>query len=190
MKKILLLFLCVISAFAYSKDEIVNAILEISAKNAIEAEILYTIVKIESKFDPFAISLLTSEDEARIFGNFNDENITINMQKYKFNQQKWLVSLYPKNEEMAKFFAKKLIDLGYNIDVGLGQINSINFKQSEIDEIFKPTYNLQIAAKVLRHCYKNKNQDIKKTIECYNYGVRNRLSYPYFNKFIKIYEGF
>lgn len=183
-----LLFVAVL--FGYSKDEIVNSILEVAERNEIEAEILYTIVKMESKFEPFAICLLTNKAEANIFSNFNDENITINVQKYKFNNKKWLVSLYPKNEEVAKIFAKNLLKLGYSIDVGLAQINCVNFTPNEIDKIFKPSYNLQIAAKVIRDCYKSKNKNIKKTIECYNYGIRNRSSYPYFNQFIKIYEGF
>lgn len=173
---------------AYTNEEIIKAIAEVSYNHRVEPEILYTIVKIESNFNPFVISLLTTQKEANLFKSYESKLASISIGKYSLNNKKWIVNIFPKSEYMAKFFIKNLLNLNYSIDVGLGQINSANFSLNEIDKILSPTYNLSKAAAVLRSCFNYKKQDIKKTIECYNYGMRKQNSYPYFKKFIENYK--
>lgn len=173
---------------AYTKEEILKSIVNVSHKNRIESEILYTIVKIESNFEPFVISLLTSQKEAKLFKDYEIQYAKINIGRYSLDKRKWIVNIFPQNEEIAKILIKNLLKLDYSIDVGLGQINSSNFSSSEIDKILDPTYNLSKSAKVLRCCFNYKKKDIRQTIECYNYGMRKRDSYPYFKKFIENYK--
>lgn len=51
--------------------------------------------------------------------------------------------------------ARSLIELGYNIDLGLGQINSANLKRLglSVDDAFDPCRNLEAAARVLASNY-------------------------------------
>lgn len=51
--------------------------------------------------------------------------------------------------------AQSLLDQGYNIDVGLGQINSNNFQWLGLSlvQLFDPCENLRAAARVLSNCY-------------------------------------
>ncbi|WP_241517585.1 transglycosylase SLT domain-containing protein [Campylobacter blaseri] len=173
--------------YAYTYEEIIYTIADVAKKQAVSSGILYTIVKIESNFNPFAISFLTNKENAIYFKNLETKNISIKASPYSLNKNKWIVSISPINEEYAKEITKLLVKNGFNIDVGLGQLNSFNFKDNEIDMVFNPTYNLTKCAKVLRKCYKAKNKDIQKTIECYNYGMRNRNSNPYYKRFYKHY---
>lgn len=173
---------------AYTNDDIMKAIADVSYKNRIEPEILYTIVKIESNFDPFVISFITTQKEAKLFKTYETSLAPIKIGKYSLNRSMWIVNIFPKSEDIAKIMIKNLLKLDYSIDVGLGQINSTNFTINEIDKILNPTYNLSKSAKVLRGCFNGKKQNIKHTIECYNYGMRKRNSYPYFQKFIKNYR--
>lgn len=188
MKKILFLFILSLKSFAYSPEYIINSIRYVAANEGVKPEILYTIIKIESDFEPFAISFLTNQTNAQYFKTLENENIEIKISKYSLNDQKWVVSIKPINEAYATGIAKSLIESGFSIDVGLGQLNSVNFNQNEIAMAFNPIFNLTKCAKVLRMCFNAKNKDIKKTIECYNYGLKKRNSSPYYNKFIKNYE--
>ena len=188
MKKIYFLLLLSLKVFAYSPEYIINSIKYVATQEAVKPEILYTIIKIESDFEPFAISFLTNQTNAHYFKTLETPNINIKISQYSLNPQKWVVSIKPINEAYATEIAKALIQSGFSIDVGLGQLNSVNFKQNEIAMAFNPVFNLTKCAKVLRMCFNAKNKDIQKTIECYNYGLKKRNSMPYYKKFITNYE--
>ena len=190
MKKLLFLFVFSVQMFAYTPNDILNSINFVAQKEGVKPEILYTIVKIESDFNPFVISFLTNKTNADHFAKLQTPNIIIKTSVYSLNRAKWVVTIYPINEAYATAIAKNLIDSGFNIDVGLGQLNSVNFGANEIPFAFNPVFNLTKCAKVLRKCYNAKNKNIKDTIECYNYGMRKRKSNPYYNKFYKNYESF
>ena len=190
MKKLLFLFVFSVQMFAYSPNDILKSIQFVAQKEGVKPEILYTIVKIESDFKPFVISFLTNKPNADYFAKLQTPNISVKTSPYSFNHSKWVVTINPINEIYAIGIAKNLIQSGFSIDVGLGQLNSVNFDLSEVNYAFNPIFNLTKCAKVLRKCYNAKNKNIKDTIECYNYGMRKRNSNPYYNKFYKNYESF
>lgn len=188
MRKILIvLAICVINSSAYTTDQIYYAINSVAKEYKISPKILYTIVKIESNFRPFAISFLTNKENAEYFKSLESRQVKITISNYSLNRSKWVVAIHPSNEKAAKQIAKLLVEDGFSVDVGLGQINSINFTVAEIDKIFDPKYNLKKGAKVLRDCFDAKNGDLEYTIECYNYGMRNRSSNPYYRRFYEHY---
>lgn len=172
----------------YTYKDILYTIKDVAEKNGVSPKILYTIVKIESDFDPYAISFLTNEANAKYYKNLENQNISIKISPYSLNNGRWVVSMSPKDEQYAAAVLKALINNGFSVDVGLGQLNSINFKSDEIDVIFNPKQNLTKCIKVLRKCFNAKNKDLQNTIECYNYGMRNRNSNPYYKKFYEHYQ--
>ena len=191
MRKFFYILCCFITiCFGYSNKDIANAIASVAKNEGIGTKILYTIVKIESNFEPFAISFLTNEKNAKYFKSLENKNISIKISNYSLNKAKWVVSIKPINETYAVEITKLLVRDGFSVDAGLGQINSVNYKEEEIEKIFDPVYNLTKCAKVLRKCYNHnhKNKDLKDTIECYNYGMRNRHSNPYYKKFYEHYK--
>lgn len=175
------------SLFAFSNQYIADAIKEISKKENIDMRIIYTIVQIESDFQPFAISMTTSKKNAKAFKSIKNPYIKINAREYNLNKDKWIVSFYPKNLAYAKALARAFKQQNFSFDVGIAQINTINFNIEEIDYIFDPIYNLTKSSKVLKDCQKIK-KDLKNTIECYNFGTKKRGSYPYYKKFEATYS--
>ena len=190
MRKLFFLILLSAHLFGYTRHDIDMAIYGVAVSQGVQPKVLYTIVKIESDFDPFTISFLTNMENAKYFSNLSSPNIDVKISKYSLNNTKWAVAIHPANEILAMQIASLLIKDGFNIDVGLGQLNSVNFTPDEIPQIFSPTYNLTKCAKVLRKCFNAKNKNLTNTIECYNYGMRRRPSNPYFNKFFRHYKEF
>lgn len=187
MRFVFIFFIMLNSAFSYTYEEILYTIRDVSQKEGVASKILYTIIKIESDFNPFAMSFLTNQENALYFKSLENKNIAIKTSSYSLNSNKWVVSMYPKTEIYAVEVLKQLLKNGFSVDVGLGQLNSQNFEDYEIDYVFNPTYNLTKCANVLRMCFNIKNKDMQKTIECYNYGVRNRKSNPYYSRFYEHY---
>lgn len=183
MKILFLMIFSINLAFSYSYEEILYAIKDVSYKEGIANKVLYTIVKIESNFNPYSISFLTNKENALYFKGLETGNIKIKISQYSLNKSRWVVSIYPINETYAVEISKLLLKNGFNIDVGLGQLNSQNFNENEVKYIFNPTYNLTKCAKILRKCFNAKNKNMQKTIECYNYGMRHRGSNPYYKRF-------
>lgn len=160
---------------------------KVANEQGISFDILYTIVKIESNFKPLQISFLTTEKNARYFKKQANENIKVIISSYSLNRSKWVVNIQPNTLKRAKEITKILVEGGFSVDVGLGQLNSINYKLEEIDYIFDPIYNLRKCAEILRGCYNAKNGNLQKAIECYNYGTRERGSNPYYKRFYEHY---
>ena len=183
----LFLSLCSIKLFAYDQNNIMQAIEIVSSEENISKDILFTIVKIESDFSPLVISFLTNEENAKYFKTLENENIKIVIGKYSLDNSKQVVTIYPNTLRRAIKISKSLLENNFNIDVGLAQINSSNFSINEIDEIFEPLNNLRRSSKILRNCYNAKNKKMQETIECYNYGMRQRESYPYYTRFYNFY---
>jgi len=93
----------------------------------IDVQAIAAIVKTESSFNPLAIGINGQEKLAR----------------------------QPESEEEAVSTARWLIKNGYNIDMGLGQINGSNLKKVglTVEEIFDPCKNIGAAAQILRTNY-------------------------------------
>ena len=62
----------------------------------------------------------------------------------------------PGNKEEAVVTAKWLISNGYNIDMGLGQVNSSNLARTglTVEDAFEPCKNVAVAATILHENYK------------------------------------
>lgn len=80
----------------------------------------------------------------RTESNFNPLAININ-KGYRLERQ-------PKNKEEAVATAQWLINNRYNIDMGLGQVNSVNLAKTKlsVNDAFDPCKNLSAAATILK----------------------------------------
>lgn len=113
------------------------------------------IVRTESQFKPFAI-------------NING--------KAKLERQ-------PATKEEAVITAKWLIENRYNIDLGLGQVNSVNLAKTNlsVEDAFDPCKNLAAAATILKWNYESASKKIpdeqaalQAAISAYNTGSFTR----------------
>lgn len=111
--------------------------------------VAHSIVQQESGFNPFAI-------------NVNKSNIKI---------------AKVKNYSQAILTAKQLLAEGYNIDLGLAQINSsnLNWLGLTVDQVFDPCTNLNAMQKVYLTCYDKAGNNgigtrMQRAFSCYNTG--------------------
>lgn len=179
MKKIALLVFLVaicnadINNDEYSKQNIANSLRNANAKSKIDKRVLYTLAKIESNFTPLIISFTSYSKD------FSYPNLTKKVSKYK---NKYIISFNGEEYDL-KPAVLDLIDKGYKVDCGLMQINSANFKKSEIDDIFKLDYNIAKSTKILISCINSKGK-LSDSIECYNKGTKRiYTSYDYYKNF-------
>ena len=179
MKKIALLVFLVaicnadISNDEYSKQNIANSLRNASAKSKIDKRVLYTLAKIESNFTPLIISFTSYSKD------FSYPNLTKKVSKYK---NRYIISFNGEEYDL-KLAVLDLIDKDYKVDCGLMQINSANFKKSEIDDIFKLDYNIAKSTKILISCINSKGK-LSDSIECYNKGTKRiYTSYDYYKNF-------
>lgn len=170
----ILLFVLQSFSFAYSEQEISEALKRQAKLAKIDEKVLYTIAKIESGFKPYLISFV-SEHQNYIF-----KNLQINIKKYG---DRYIVSLSGSKENIIKT-AKMLFKDEFSIDVGLMQINSQNFKADEIEKMFELDYNIEKATTILKLC-NDKYSEIARIIECYNKGYTKVSQFSYFNRFKK-----
>jgi len=122
------------------------------------------IVKTESQFKPFAININGGA---------------------KLERQ-------PATKEEAIITAKWLLNNNYNIDMGLGQVNSVNLKKTNlsVEDAFDPCKNLAASATILQWNYESASKTIpdqqaalKAAISAYNTGSLTRgFSNGYVNK--------
>lgn len=129
------------------------------------------IVKTESQFNPLAI-------------NINS--------KVKLERQ-------PGTKEEAIVTAKWLIANDYNIDMGLGQVNSVNLTKTNlsVEDAFDPCKNLAAAATILKWNYESASKNIldeqaalHAAISAYNTGSFTKgLSNGYVQKVVNNAQG-
>ena len=177
-KKILLLMLLLAPCLSCANDLLIaNALKEIAEKTNIDKKVLYTLSKIESNFNPYVISFTSKEKNFR-FSGLNSKIVS-----YK---RKNLITLSGKEKDLQRAL-KILIKKGYKVDVGLMQINSVNFKENEIPYIFNVKYNIAKGANILKQCI-DYHSTLKNSIECYNKGNKKFVTYNYYHKFKKNYN--
>lgn len=170
-----LLVFVVSFAFAYSDKEIATAIKNQAKAAQIDERVLYTLAKIESGFKPFLISFVSEHNlEFYQFG----VGIKAKISPYG---NKFIISLSGNKANIIKL-AKSMIRDNFNIDVGLMQINSQNFKANEVEKMFELEYNIAKATSVLNKCG-DKYTNLASVIECYNKGYRKNATLSYFNRF-------
>lgn len=107
--------------------------------------------------------------------NFNPLAINVN-KGYRLERQ-------PKSKSEAIATAKWLINNHYNIDMGLGQVNSANLIKTKlsVEDAFDPCKNLAAAASILQWNYESaskkitgEQQALHAAISAYNTGSFNR----------------
>lgn len=85
----------------------------------------------------------------------------------------------PETKDEAVEVAKRLISMGYSIDMGLAQINSANLARLglTVEQAFDPCTNLRAAETILRGCYDPAAQThghgqvaLQAALSCYNTG--------------------
>lgn len=101
-----------------------------------------------------------------------------NMYAININGSKPLKRM-PTNAAEAVATARRLLDAGYKIDVGLGQISSGNFGWLglSLSQLFEPCANLAASARVLSACYQRAvaaqgegQLALRSALSCYNTG--------------------
>ncbi|WP_297731686.1 transglycosylase SLT domain-containing protein [Helicobacter sp. UBA3407] len=172
---IFLFVFSLLPCFSYDDFEIANALKLASMQNDIDKRVLYTLAKIESNFNPLIISFTAKHT------NFHFKNLQKSVKKYK---DRYLINFKGSEKELQKALKILLQDKTLKIDVGLMQINNVNFNKSEIPYIFNPSYNTQKATLVLKECIAKK-AFMKDSIECYNKGFRKVSNFDYYTKFKK-----
>jgi len=122
---------------------------------SVAVETLVSVVHTESRFDPYAIGV----------------------------NAKGVAKPEPADRATAISTARALIARGYNIDLGLGQINSANLKRLDltVEDAFDPCLNLAAAARVLSSNYLSVARSSQSTeaaiataMSMYNTGSRSR----------------
>lgn len=122
---------------------------------SVAAETLVSVVHTESHFNPYAIGI----------------------------NAKGVAAPDPASRASAAAAARRLIARGYNIDLGLGQINSANLKWLglSVEDAFDPCRNLAAAARVLSGNYLSVVRSsptteaaIATAVSMYNTGSRSR----------------
>lgn len=178
MRKISLIFIILFQSFlmAFSEQEISSALKRQAKAANIDEKVLYTLAKIESGFRPFLISFV-SEHQNYQFGGVKSKATRYG--------NKYIITIEGDKKAVIKI-AKTLIKDDFNIDVGLMQINSQNFKASEIEKMFELDYNIAKATKVLALC-QDKYSNVASIIECYNKGYKQNSKFSYFNRFKQSY---
>lgn len=185
MVKIGFIFLLCVRMFAFTDLEIANAIKKIAFEENISPKILYTIVKIESNFNPKIISMLLEKDEVKKVTSLNrKDRFKVTSYDYALNPNKKIVNILAYKKDDLTILIKILKENGFSFDVGLAQINSHNFSLSEVEKIVSLEGNLRKASQILKSCIVAK-KDIEDAIECYNYGLKPRKKNIYFARFKK-----
>jgi Transglycosylase SLT domain len=111
---------------------------------AVPLEIMASIVKVESAFNPYAIGVV---------GN-------------RLQRQ-------PKNIEEAVATAEDLEKNGYNFSLGLAQVNKYNLKKYGLNsykEAFDGCNNIVAGSKILNECYGRSGSNWGKAFSCYYSG--------------------
>ena len=99
---------------AYTNSQIANAIADVSKTQGVGVKILYTIIKIESNFEPFAISFLTNEQNAKYFKKLKDKKL-----KDKFAEA---IKKIKENPEIGDMKKSDLAGI-YGYDIFYNKIN-------------------------------------------------------------------
>lgn len=173
----------------FNEQDIAYTILEKAKKYNLDYRMLYTIASIESNFEPMAIAVETSEAKAKVLKNLASKNIKILTGK-TYHSKIWLVSIYPDSYETAVFIIRELERLGFGFDVGLMQVNTVNFTFKEVERMLSPEKNIEKACKHLSGCMKQFKKTVHQ-VECYNRGAGNLRSmlrtgkeyYPYWQRY-------
>ncbi|MDR1554929.1 MAG: transglycosylase SLT domain-containing protein [Campylobacteraceae bacterium] len=162
-----------------NEQDIVDAINYVSEKSGVDARIYYSIIDIESDFQPYSISMVINGTILKAIANLPAESYSAKSSRYN---DKYLISVFSHSEEEIVELAKALYDFNFNIDMGLMQISKQHVKKDELESIFNPKYNIIKGNNILANCVK-KYKVLSQSIECYNKGFRKKETLKYYKKF-------
>lgn len=177
-----------------TEDEVAFAIHQNAVKYNIDPKIIYTLIFIESGFNPNAIGVVTSYEKAQKLKALSAENIVVKIGT-TYHSKISLVSIYPKDFQTASFIANQLEIFGFTFDAGLMQVNTVNFSLEESMRIMEPQKNIEKGTKHLALCFKQFSS-MRYVIECYNRGGGNlskmlrgkKRYFPFWERFKKHYN--
>lgn len=128
---------------------LIDAAMMQACASQVHNAVTYAIVKTESNFNPWVIGVNRSSRLAK----------------------------QPNSYQEAVYTAKRLIQDGKNIDLGLAQINSSNlgWLGLSIEQVLEPCHNLKAMEKVLLACLQKAGEDgqgskMQRAWSCYNTG--------------------
>jgi len=187
--------------FSVSDDSVSEALLSNCNDGIVDCRMLYTLMSIESDFEPFAIAIETTAERASVLKNLRSKDIRVIYGGKTYHSGLSVVSVYPNDIDTAIFIIHTLEKLGFGFDVGLMQINTVNFSLSEVKKMFYPYANIAKAKKHLKKCLREFSY-LPHQVECYNRGAGNlRKSlksarrkgkvyayYPYWERYKKHWE--
>lgn len=181
MKKYVLIFFAIFSnALATNLSEVIA---DIAKQSGVDRKIYYSIIKIESDWESNIVAFNASKE---FYNELKPLKKIIGDISLKFIRPNRIVIIADRESIIS--IAQVLYARKINFDLGLAQINSVNFKENEIPKMFEPKYNLIKANNVLAQCAEYYRISPKSTIECYNKGFRKHRNYAYFQKFLKAYK--
>lgn len=181
MKKYVFLTFFIISS-TFGGAPINQIIADISKQSSVDKKVYYSIIKIESDWENNIIAFNANK---KFYNELKPLKKIIGDMTLKFLKPNRIVIIADRESMVS--IAQSLYKRKVNFDLGLAQINSVNFTYDEIPTMFNPKYNLIKANNILAQCAERYRISPKSTIECYNKGFRNHKGYSYFNKFIKAY---
>lgn len=189
MKAILVLFLPFLLFSSDIKQEIANSLKIVSHQSELNVGILYTIASIESNFNPYVISFVTSDIDLlkKLENGFKDTKYDFKYSKY--GKKQYLANISSASEKAMIEIADFFWDMDFNIDFGIMQISKQNLTKNETEYIFSPFYNISKSSNILLSC-NEKYKDLKNVIECYNKGFVKKNKYNYYAKFQNNYNKF
>ena len=175
----LLLF---ISHCLAAQQPVSDIIADIAKQSGVDKKVYYSIVKIESDWEN---NLIAFNSNKKFYNELKPLKKIIGDMSLKFLRPNRIIIIADRESIIS--IAQGLYKRKINFDLGIAQINSVNFAYDEIPAMFNPKYNLIKANNVLAQCAERYRISPKSTIECYNKGFRNHKGYAYFNKFLKAY---
>ena len=182
MKKYILIFFALFSSSAFAMP-VSEIIADIAKYSGVDKKVYYSIIKIESDWESNIVAFNASKE---FYNELKPLKKIIGDISLKFIRPNRVVIIADRESIIS--IAQVLYARKINFDLGLAQINSVNFKENEIPKMFEPKYNLIKANNVLAQCAEYYRISPKSTIECYNKGFRKHRNYAYFQKFLKAYK--
>ena len=183
MRIIVLVFLSLLVCFA-NKQDIADAIKDVSNKSGVDSRIYYSIIEIESGFNPYVLSMVANEKFLEATKKLPKENFKVKASPYN---NRYLISVFADEESDIIELAKVLYKFDLNIDMGLMQISKQHVSEDEIEHIFNPKYNIIKGNNILASCA-TKYKVLSQSIECYNRGFVNKKTLNYYKKFVNSFN--
>ncbi len=150
-------------AYAINLQKLSACIYHASQITHLDYKLLLAIYKTESDLQPYAISVCKDGRE--------------------------IYSFLPQNKQEAVIIAKYFIQHNYNVDMGIGQVDSENLPSLHlsVEDIFDPCVNVYASAYILEGCIKTYGYTTK-AIDCYNKGNNASYNSLYVYKVFQAYK--